>query len=667
MLIHNHKIEVQKDHLQTLSRSAPIPAIAELIWNALDADATQVRITTSRDAVGLVTIVVDDNGHGITYKESEDLFTKLGGSWKAGDQISKGKGRMLHGKEGKGRFKALALGRVAAWKSRYKAADGIREFSIEMLDDQLDTVRISDEVPSSSNQTGVTLTISEPHKEWRVFDDGSAVEELEQLLAIYLADYPGISIAINGNNLDPSSQIKETHDLDLAAVRTEEGTHDVKLRVIEWKRSRNRSLYLCDESGFPFRRVDTRFHTSGFHFSAYIRSSYVSTFIEQHRLELIEMDSEIVRIREKAIDAIKALAHEAQSERAKVIVDEWKRDNVYPFPDKTTDPIEEAERQVFDIVAVSLHDHIPEFEKTPQKSKAFQLRMLRQAIERNPDELQLIISEVLQLPARQQLELAALLKETSLTAMISATRIISDRLKFLTGLEALIFDPEHKSSTKERSELHRLLASNSWVFGEQFNLTVDDRSLTEVLRKHLALQGVTTPVNEPVKRLDGRTGIVDLMLSRALNTTGRPKQRDHLVVELKAPKVKIGQKEVAQIQSYAFAVTKDERFKSLDTAWTFMVISNDLDDYADLLAQQDNTPEGCIYQSGKISIYVKRWSELIEENKMRLRFYKDRLELNISTDDGLKHLKERYSSILNRDDEELEMETADEQTGITPA
>ena len=67
--------------------------------------------------------------------------------------------------------------------------------------------------------------------------------------------------------------------------------------------------------------------------------------------------------------------------------------------------------------------------------------MLRQAIERGPDELQLILKEVLNLPPRKQQELAKLLEEADLGNLISASKLVADRLKFVHGLETLLFDP----------------------------------------------------------------------------------------------------------------------------------------------------------------------------------------------------------------------------------
>ena len=50
--------------------------------------------------------------------------------------------------------------------------------------------------------------------------------------------------------------------------------------------------------------------------------------------------------------------------------------------------------------------------------------MLRSAIERGPEGLQTIMKEVLDLPAREQKALADLLQETTLSAMITATKTI---------------------------------------------------------------------------------------------------------------------------------------------------------------------------------------------------------------------------------------------------
>jgi hypothetical protein len=182
--------------------------------------------------------------------------------------------------------------------------------------------------------------------------------------------------------------------------------------------------------------------------------------------------------------------------------------------------------------------------------------MLRQALESGPAELEVILSEVLSLSEKKRQEFAELLKETSLSAMITASKMVSERLKTLSGLEKLLYDLDEKKQFKERTQLHRLLAANSWIFGEEHNLLVDDQSLTEALRQHLKTNGDSTVVDRAVTLADGGRGILDLMFGQKV-ATAHAEELEYLVVELKRPSVIVGSEEITQIEKYAQAVADD--------------------------------------------------------------------------------------------------------------
>lgn len=211
--------------------------------------------------------------------------------------------------------------------------------------------------------------------------------------------------------------------------------------------------------------------------------------------------------------------------------------------------------------------------------------------------------------------------------------------------------------------MHRLLAENTWIFGEEFALSVDDQSLTEVLRKHLAASGVEATVDSPVLRQDGKVGIVDLMLTRSI-PCHREDELDHLIVELKRPTVKLGSKEITQIKEYAFAVAEDERFQGIRTRWNFWLISNEMDATCRREANQANRPAGMLYQSEDklITIWAKHWSEVLHANQQRLRLFQQSLEISADKDASLKYLRETYSSVLGGEAAE---EIADEESSNT--
>ena len=206
--------------------------------------------------------------------------------------------------------------------------------------------------------------------------------------------------------------------------------------------------------------------------------------------------------------------------------------------------------------------------------------MLRHAIERGPNDFQLILKEVLDLPERKKKELAELLQETTLSSIITAAKTVADRLKFIAGFESIVFNAETKERLKERSQLHKILAENTWVFGEEYNLWVSDRDLKRVLEKHRSILDPNIEMDESVNVVGKTRGIVDLMFSRATRRH-RANDIEHLVVELKAPKVRIGADEITQAKRYAMAVSEDERFHTVrGVCWHFWVVSNSYDDYA---------------------------------------------------------------------------------------
>lgn len=75
-------VQVRENHLETVAKSKPMTAIAELIWNALDAEATEVNVRFQLNELeGLEAIQIADNGTGLHYDDGIMVFQSLGGSW----------------------------------------------------------------------------------------------------------------------------------------------------------------------------------------------------------------------------------------------------------------------------------------------------------------------------------------------------------------------------------------------------------------------------------------------------------------------------------------------------------------------------------------------------------------------------------------------------------
>jgi len=192
---------------------------------------------------------------------------------------------------------------------------------------------------------------------------------------------------------------------------------------------------------------------------------------------------------------------------------------------------------VFDILAVNVQSYLPLFDVADVKSRKFTFRLLAQAIRENPESVQKIIAEVLGLKKDEQDDLAELLKQTSLSSIISSARIVANRLDFLNGLENLLFDKESKKKLLERDQLHKILENEAWLFDEEFSLAGSELRLEEVLNQHLDKLGKREDDPDPVEVGEGKTGRVDLMLQKAIQP--RTGEYDYLIVELKRPSKKI--------------------------------------------------------------------------------------------------------------------------------
>lgn len=664
-------VAVRDDFVARQTKAKPVPALAELLWNSLDGDASEVSVEFARDdlAGGMSKIIVYDNGDGFSRTDARALFCNLGGSWKRRVRHTKRNNRMIHGQEGRGRYKAFALGHSVTWKVCYDEPSGRKAFEIRLLEADLTDVTISEEVPAPERSTGVIVEINDLRRDFKTFESDDGLQDLNEIFALYLMNYRGVSISIAGQKLDPEKVIASHHRTSLPPIEKDDSSrHDVELEVIEWRTDARRALYLCTAGGFPFVQVETRFHIPGYSFSAYLKSSYVEELHNEERVALSEMDPVLAVAVENARAAIKDFFREKSAEKARSIVDEWIAEEVYPYRGAPQNAVEKVERQVFDIVAVQVQELAPDLGISSAKAKALHLRMLRSAIERGPEELQLILKEVLELPARKQKELASLLQETTLSAIITAAKTVADRLKFISALESIVFDPETKGRLKERTQLHKILAENTWVFGEEYNLWVSDKDLRRVLEKHRDHLDPNISIDEPVKVIGKARGIIDLMFSRSTRRH-RANDIEHMIVELKAPKVKIGADEITQAKKYAIAVTSDERFSTVEGVhWHFWLVSNSYDDFARHEIESGPDRERRLIARGPRHIVgIKTWGELIEENRARLQFFQEHLQHSADESSAIKYLQEKHSQYLEGVIVEGQDEDGDDQPETSAA
>lgn len=249
-------------------------------------------------------------------------------------------------------------------------------------------------------------------------------------------------------------------------------------------------------------------------------------------------------------------------------------------------------------------------------------------------ELDKILGSVIKLSKKMTNKFSDLLEKTDLENIIEFSDKVASKIEDIEFLEKLVYS-EISKNVKERKELHKFLEKMLWVFGEEFNETtklLSDKSLKNNLKQlrddcmkfkpSKDKNNVNTEISKSVK------SITDLFMyqERVLDF----KKREVLIVELKAPKVKISPKEIEQAMKYARqiaqlpSVSDNVRFKIL-------LISSDINKDAEFQIQGNQNKEDNPYlyfknEEQNIEVWIMKWSELIENVKRRLQYMSAILE-----------------------------------------
>ena len=644
------RVKVKEDHLDRVARvKKPIVALAELIWNGLDADASRVEVTFAEGGLGaLEAITVSDNGHGMPFDETVKMFGSLGGSWKCQGKRTQEGCRMMHGRNGKGRFRAFHLGEKVTWRSRTSDNGSLTEFSIKGRGSKKGVFKVSDPVQSDAKGTGTVVEIQDLSKKFPSLRGNDPLQWITEQFALYMIQYSDIEILYDGTCINPRDAQMSVREYVLDPISLESGeTVEATLVIIEWKSETERKFYLCDNDGFALSETQTGIHAPGLNFTAHLKSEYFRRFEEDDNLEIGELHPGIKAVTDAARVQLRIYYKEKSVDKAGRLVRRWKEDKIYPYHGAPEDLLADSERRLFDMCAVSVFQANNDLDHLRLPGQRLTLRLLKEALSTSPSLMRKILEEVVGLPKKRIDELAEMLEKTSLDAIIRTAKTIANRLSFINGLEQILHDRDKRQFLLERSQLHRILVEELWIFGDEYSLGSDDVSLKNVLRNHLKILGLPDLENQlPEDNINDLRDIPDLVLWRQYSR-GRADEFEHLVIELKRPSKNISLENKQQVERYAARISNNTYFDRERTHWTFVVVGDALSEDVKALVQQKNRKLGHVAEASNFDIWVKTWKEIIHEAKIRHRFLKEKLDYSVdSNTEGIAYLRSKYAAML---------------------
>jgi Histidine kinase-, DNA gyrase B-, and HSP90-like ATPase len=646
-------VQAGQDHLLQFRKRAPVEALSELVWNALDAEATEVEVEIFSDSLSptdgemfyATRVEIRDNGHGITPSIATKAFPSLGDSWKkslGGRTVNQR--RALHGSRGRGRFFAYALGHRVRWTSIAEVGDGSNgEVVIEGDVSSVNGFNILEAV-SSNQPTGTLVAIEvEPGRSLPGLLHDDLGIQIAARLAAHLLGNSDIVVRVNGLPIDARALVEGApHDITLDEIDSSVlGGREVPvLTIVEWIEDMRRplGLVLCTAGGASLKEVPGSAISGPVRVTGYLKWSGFA----DSDLSLPEL--EFTSILDAARSHLDAFVKGRTEDLTVTIVTTLKEEGAYPYPDDVHGAVAEVERDAYDLVVVTARNTLL---ASTRAQRGMSAKLLHLALQERPQGLDEILRETLRLSADQMNQLTEMLRYSSLGAIVEAATEVGRRLELLLTLRHLLYDSDESKRLREVDQLHPLVKDNVWLFGEDWRLTRSEAGITTILRDVLKDENIAIEadlVQEGSRLLvpEPKRGRVDLLLQRTLNES---QLRRRLVVELKRPTVRIGESELAQVKRYARGLAAHPGGGT--AKWSFYVVGASCSDEIDADMNQANRAWGHVIE-GDYDVRVTTWSHLLNEAERRLEFYQTQLQYDIEQDEAVARVRARHATLLGQ-------------------
>ncbi len=370
-------VQAQADHIASLSAASPVSALEELVWNSLDADAREVRIDVITNPLGGVEGVrISDDGTGINILRVESTFGSLGGSWKRIEGAKTRSSRALHGRKGRGRFKAFAIGSHVEWRTTMRAGEELLSYTLSGDASEPGVFHIEQAAqPGPATGTEVYISCIRVSAD-SLCDAEQTVQALASKFALYLKSYPNVSIYFCGIPVTPVIVQKAARTIQLP-VRS---NMPAKLEIIEWRRKAPGAgkLVFCGRDGFALYEIPSGVRPgAAFSYTAYLVSDRFSELNGENALVMEELHPEVHAYIEEARGCLRDYFKERSADAEMSRVASWIEETSYPFDRDDTSAL----RRKFDESVKDMRSRLDGFDSMSAAERAYLFNLLKRVCE----------------------------------------------------------------------------------------------------------------------------------------------------------------------------------------------------------------------------------------------------------------------------------------------
>lgn len=611
-------------------------AFCELINNSLQATAKNIWIdidyTKSNELLPVIIkkIVIKDDGYGVHINELDHKILDIGTPNKEG---GKGIGRFAAFQIGK-QIEIETIGYSNQDKTYSRAIIPLNFDSfgknINVTDVNIET---KEEILSKKQNTYYQVTVSDLYDS-TVTDNEPKKKIIDKFLKEHIEDaiferYPlkifngEVNIHINKKQILPSDFVIGEPIRRILSYEDKKGKlHEIKFNFMQIKNISKRKVFLTTLNA-GIQTIATGFEYDAEWLSPKIGGWFVyisgdTLPSDMYRnIDLDGMDEEVKHYKAFIKNQLNEFFKEKNKEFDNFI-DKLKKDEYYPYKETSSS---KSKVIVFDKLAFLVED---KYNLLNEKNKLREI--VYPLIDRtiSNGEFDQILRSILKLNNKMISQFSNLLERTELDDIIEFSDKVSKKVEELEFLEKMVYS-EISKNLKERKELHKFLEKMLWVFGEEYlesTKLLSDKGLEGNLKqlRDDCLEYKASKKDNNISEVDKSIkSITDLfMYSEKIID---PKHREVLVVELKAPKVKISPKELGQVMKYATEIEKSSQTPT-NVKFKILLVSSAINDDAvfQIKGEEDNPYFYFRSKNKNIEIWVMKWADIIENMKRKLKY-----------------------------------------------
>ena len=616
-------------------------SIIEFILNGFEANATAINIIAkpySKELDKLDKLEIIDNGDGICYDTRDETFGTFLISQKEKnvffDRTNKGKGRYT--------FENFCL--EAIWTTVYESKGHHYKYSITLTHNERDFCNYS-EPQETDEPTGTKVEfcgISNLKIDDIECDDFKL--EVAAFFAKYLYLYKDKHIFLNDDEI-PYSLI-----IDDALSTSFNKTIDdftFSINFIKWIEGSNQKsyVYYVDKKYSEKYREHTKCNNNAvkFYHSIFIESDYFNYFaITETKGALLppfkdQNDIVFKKLQEFVFKYAKEMLKKFIQEEVPGIVQSYIDDGLFPmFAD---DPYAMAQKEDLKSVIEEVYCIQPGiFYKSKKEHKKAIIGCLNLILKTDEREnIVTILDSIQQLTPEEREQLAITLRKYEPHSIVRLLNTIDSRYTIIDKLKTLIFDNE--KFTNERDHIQKIIEQNYWLFGEEYNLVSADERLETVLIKYLHKLDKTNVTDISYDNPLYKSKRPDIFITGSHNiVTSAMQQQENIIVELKAPHVKLGIDVYRQIEDYMIAISKDPEFNSVYRDWKFICVCTEISDdvMAKIDSYKDRGKKGLANIQRNFEVYAYTWSDIFTMFELRHNHLYSKLQRQVNNTQNIK-------------------------------